>query len=72
MPKRDQRLTLGEGATVRLAIADPPYPRFVGAGGPKQRASRWYGSNPRARATTGAPTTIPTPTGGTSPLRTAS
>lgn len=32
---------------MRLAIADPPYPPFVGAGsGVKQRASRWYGNRP--------------------------
>lgn len=28
---------------MRLAIADPPYPPFVGSGGRKRRASRWYG-----------------------------
>lgn len=33
---------------MRLAIADPPYPAFRGAGGRKQRASRWYGDNQRA------------------------
>lgn len=30
-----------------LAIADPPYPPFVGAGGKKNRASRWYGTGQR-------------------------
>lgn len=34
---------------MRLAIADPPYPPFVGAGGRKNRASRWYGSGQRSR-----------------------
>lgn len=33
---------------MKLAIADPPYPQMRGAGGVKQRASRWYGDNPRA------------------------
>lgn len=33
---------------MRLAIADPPYPMMRAAGGSKQRASRWYGDNPRA------------------------
>lgn len=33
---------------MRLVIADPPYPAFRGSGGSKQRASRWYGDNPRA------------------------
>lgn len=28
----------------RLAIADPPYPPMVAAGGRKRRASRWYGT----------------------------
>lgn len=28
---------------MRLAIADPPYPPFIGSGGRKPRASRWYG-----------------------------
>lgn len=37
------------GPTVRLAIADPPYPPFVGSGGPKSRASRWYGTGQRSR-----------------------
>jgi hypothetical protein len=32
----------------RLAIADPPYPPFVGAGGTKARASRWYGTGQRS------------------------
>jgi hypothetical protein len=39
--------------SVRLAIADPPYPLFVGTGGRKQRASRWYGD--RQRSATDAP-----------------
>lgn len=34
---------------MRLAIADPPYPPFVGAGGRKNRASRWYGTGQRSR-----------------------
>lgn len=34
---------------MRLAIADPPYPAFRGAGGTKQRASRWYGDNQRSK-----------------------
>lgn len=33
---------------MRLAIADPPYPTMRASGGTKQRASRWYGDNPRA------------------------
>lgn len=33
---------------MRLAIADPPYPPFVGAGGHKNRASRWYGDGQRS------------------------
>lgn len=33
---------------MRLAIADPPYPPFVGSGGYKQRASRWYGDRQRS------------------------
>jgi hypothetical protein len=33
----------------RLAIADPPYPPFVGSGGRKNRASRWYGKGQRSR-----------------------
>lgn len=33
---------------MRLAIADPPYPPFVGAGGQKNRASRWYGEGQRS------------------------
>lgn len=32
----------------RLAIADPPYPPFVGSGGRKNRASRWYGDGQRS------------------------
>jgi hypothetical protein len=36
---------------MRLAIADPPYPPFLlAAGGPKPRASRWYGDNQRSAA----------------------
>ena len=34
---------------MRLAIADPPYPPFIGAGGMKARASRWYGDGQRSR-----------------------
>lgn len=34
---------------MRLAIADPPYPPFVGSGGRKNRATRWYGSEQRSR-----------------------
>jgi hypothetical protein len=37
------------GATLRLAIADPPYPPFVGCGGSKNRASRWYGNGQRSQ-----------------------
>jgi hypothetical protein len=33
---------------MRLAIADPPYPPFVGSGGFKARASRWYGDGQRS------------------------
>lgn len=33
----------------RLAVADPPYPPFVGSGGAKARASRWYGDGQRSR-----------------------
>lgn len=33
---------------MKLAIADPPYPPFIGAGGRKNRASRWYGSGQRS------------------------
>lgn len=33
----------------RLAIADPPYPPFIGSGGRKNRASRWYGTGQRSR-----------------------
>lgn len=29
---------------MKLAIADPPYPPFIGSGGRKNRASRWYGA----------------------------
>lgn len=32
----------------RLALADPPYPPFVGSGGRKNRASRWYGTGQRS------------------------
>lgn len=35
-------------SAARLAIADPPYPAFVGSGGRKNRASRWYGSGQRS------------------------
>lgn len=34
---------------MRLAIADPPYPPFIGSGGRKNRASRWYGTGQRSR-----------------------
>lgn len=34
---------------VTLVIADPPYPALRGAGGTKQRASRWYGTKQRSR-----------------------
>lgn len=41
--------------TVRkYAIADPPYPPFVGSGGQKNRASRWYGTKQRSRKDTTA------------------
>lgn len=33
---------------MRLCIADPPYPPFVGAGGKKNRSSRWYGYGQRS------------------------
>lgn len=33
---------------MKLAIADPPYPPFIGSGGRKNRASRWYGTGQRA------------------------
>lgn len=33
---------------MKLAIADPPYPPFVGSGGRKNRASRWYGKGQRS------------------------
>lgn len=33
---------------MKLAIADPPYPPFIGSGGRKNRASRWYGANQRS------------------------
>jgi len=39
----------GERAVSALAIADPPYPPFVGSGGRKNRASRWYGTGQRSR-----------------------
>lgn len=32
-----------------LTIADPPYPPFIGSGGRKNRASRWYGDGQRSR-----------------------
>lgn len=34
---------------MRLAIADPPYPPFIGSGGTKNRASRWYGDGQRSQ-----------------------
>lgn len=34
---------------MRLAIADPPYPPMLAAGGRKNRASRWYGNGQRSR-----------------------
>ena len=43
----DQRS--GTAQPCRLAIADPPYPPFVGSGGRKNRASRWYGDGQRSR-----------------------
>ena len=39
---------------MRLAIADPPYPPFVGVGGVKSRASRWYGTGQRSATDTPA------------------
>lgn len=33
---------------MKLCIADPPYPPFVGSGGRKNRASRWYGDGQRS------------------------
>ena len=33
---------------MKLVIADPPYPPFVGSGGKKNRASRWYGNGQRS------------------------
>lgn len=35
---------------MKLAIADPPYPPFIGSGGRKNRASRWYGTGQRSLA----------------------
>jgi hypothetical protein len=37
------------GHRVKLAIADPPYPPFIGSGGRKNRASRWYGDKQRSK-----------------------
>jgi hypothetical protein len=34
---------------MHLAIADPPYPPFIGSGGRKNRASRWYGDGQRSK-----------------------
>lgn len=34
---------------MKLAIADPPYPPFIGSGGRKNRASRWYGTGQRSK-----------------------
>lgn len=34
---------------MKLVIADPPYPPFVGSGGTKNRASRWYGTGQRSK-----------------------
>lgn len=34
---------------MKLAIVDPPYPPFIGSGGRKNRASRWYGSGQRSK-----------------------
>ena len=34
---------------MRLVIADPPYPPFVGVGGRKNRSSRWYGAGQRSQ-----------------------
>lgn len=33
---------------MKLIIADPPYPPFIGSGGRKNRASRWYGTGQRS------------------------
>lgn len=33
---------------MKLAIADPPYPPMIAAGGRKNRASRWYGDGQRS------------------------
>lgn len=33
---------------MKLIVADPPYPPFVGSGGKKNRASRWYGTGQRS------------------------
>ncbi len=33
---------------MKLAVADPPYPPFIGSGGRKNRASRWYGTGQRS------------------------
>ena len=41
---------------MKLAIADPPYPPFVGAGGFKPRASRWYGMKQRSSTDVAADT----------------
>lgn len=34
---------------MKLCIADPPYPPFVGSGGLKNRSSRWYGDGQRSQ-----------------------
>lgn len=34
---------------MKLCIADPPYPPFIGSGGQKNRASRWYGTGQRSQ-----------------------
>lgn len=41
---------------MKLAIADPPYPPFIGSGGRKNRASRWYGTGQRSRTDRAADT----------------
>lgn len=37
---------------MKLAIADPPYPPMIAAGGRKNRASRWYGEGQRSQKDT--------------------
>lgn len=34
---------------MRLTIADPGYPPYIGVGGTKNRSSRWYGTGQRSK-----------------------